>query len=113
MERLTSLATELIDKELKKRYVKHRLKNQNFNYIADIYTKWSRNCFYFCAEYRSPDPDDRPSTFEMKFARLEYLSTGKYILSYMRHNGKWWETDRNISASKALEIISEGGLFIP
>ncbi len=112
-KRLTSLASELIEEELRTRYVKRRRKNEKFSYLVDIYTKWSRNFFDFCALYRSPDPDDRPSEFEMKFARLEYLSTGKYILSYQRHNGQWWETDRNISQSKALQIINEGGLFIP
>lgn len=108
-----SLASEFIEEELRPRYVKRRRKNEKFNYLTDIYTKWSRNFFYFCAQYCSPDTDDMRSRFEMKFARLEYLSTGKYILSYQRHNGQWWETDRNISQSKAFQIIEEGGLFIP
>lgn len=112
-ERLTKLAGALIDEVLRPTYVKRRRKNEKFNYLANIYTKWSKNFFYFCAEYRSPDPEDKPSKFEMKFARLEYLSARKYVLSYQRHNGQWWETDRNISASEALKAISGGGLFMP
>jgi len=112
-ERLDKLAHELIEEEFRPRYVKQPRKNDKFNYIADIYTKWVRNCFYFCAEYRSPCLDDRSAKYEMKFARLEYLSSGKYILSYQRHNGQWWETDHNISAPKALRIISGGAWFTP
>ena len=112
-KKLASLASELIEKDLKPRYVKRRRKNEKFNYITDIYTKWNRNYFYFCAKYRSPESEESPSEFELKFARMEYLSTGKYVLAYQRHNGKWWETDRNISQSKAIQLVSEGGLFVP
>ena len=112
-KRLANLASELIEKELRARYVKRRHKNEKYNYLADIYTKWSRNFFYFCATYRSPEQGAMPQEFEMKFARLEYLGTGKYNLSYQRHNGQWWETDRNVSQARAFQLINEGGLFIP
>ncbi len=112
-KRLANLADKLIEEELRPCYVKRRRKNEKFSYIADIYTKWSRNFLYFCAEYRPPEPDTVPSKFEMKFARLEYLNTGKYILAYQRHNGQWWETHRNISQGEALQVIGEGGLFVP
>ena len=112
-EKLTKLANKLVEEKLKLRYVERPRKNQKINYVSDIYTKWVRNFFYFCAQYQSPEHNVRVQTFETKFARLEYLATGKYILSYQRHNGKWFETDRQISQAKALQVISNGGLFMP
>lgn len=76
-ERLGKLAHELIEEEFRPHYVKQPRKNDKFNYIADIYTKWVRNGFYFFAEYRSPCLENRSAKYEVKFARLEYLSSGK------------------------------------
>jgi hypothetical protein len=65
-------ATELINTVLKPEHVKPPPKNAKWNYIVDIYTKWHRNYFYFCAKYACPGPNALSPYFETGFARLEY-----------------------------------------
>jgi len=55
-KRLETKATELISTVLKPEHIKPPPKNARWNYIVDIYTKWNRNYFYFCARYAYPDP---------------------------------------------------------
>ena len=111
--RLSELAAEIIKTDLFPQHVKPARKNDTFNYIVDIYTKWYRNYFYFCAKYHCPGPNALSPYFETKFARLGYLASGKYELAYQRHNGQWWVTNDAISAANAMKEIKEGGLFTP
>lgn len=104
------LADNFIQNELKPQYVKRPPKNNQFNYIVDIYTRWRQNSLFFCAKYRSPDGDVE---FECKSARLERLKTGKFDLAYFRHTGKWWVTDGNLPINNALELIEKSGPFEP
>lgn len=53
-ENMTAKANNLIDTILKPKHVKPPSKNEKFNYIVDIYSKWSRNYFYFCSKYACP-----------------------------------------------------------
>jgi len=53
---LEAKATELIDAVLKPEHIKSPPKNAKWNYIVDLYTKWHRNYFYFCAKYACPGP---------------------------------------------------------
>lgn len=50
-------ATELVNTVLKPTHIKPPRKKQQFNYITDIYTKWYRSYFYFCATYAVPGPN--------------------------------------------------------
>ncbi len=77
-------AKELIENVLKPRYVKRPKKAEQFNYITDLGTKWFRNCFYFVATYACPSPTALAPTFEWKFARMESLDGGKFVLYAMR-----------------------------
>src|SRR5207245_2314973 len=61
------------------------------NFIVDLKAKWLGSKCYFISVYRSAEPHVKPSTFETKFARLEYVGNGKFKLSFMRHTGKWIE----------------------
>jgi len=49
-------AMTLVNEILKPEHVKPPLKNAKWNYIFDLYTKWHRNYFYFCAKYACPGP---------------------------------------------------------
>lgn len=111
--KLNELSAEFIEKELKPRYISPRRKHETFNYIIDIFTKWHQNYFYFCAKYCSPDKNSLSATFNTKFARLEYLPSGKYNLCYMRHTGQWWETEKRITQNESFKQIKEGGLYLP
>lgn len=81
-------ANEFVESFLKPEYIKPPPEDMRFNYIVDIYTKWYRSYFYFCAKYASPDPRAASPFFERKFARMEYVGDNLFNLSYMRHTGK-------------------------
>jgi hypothetical protein len=106
-------ASELIESVLKPNHIKPALKNERFNYIVDIYTKWYRNYFYFCAKYRCPGPNAISPFFEAKFARLEYVGNGCFNLSYMRYTGQWWEIYTELSHDECLAAIKDEPHFLP
>jgi len=106
-------ANELVDSIIKPMHVKPPREEEQFNYIVDIYTKWYRNYFYFCARYRCPGPNAIPPFFEAKFARLEYIGNGRFNLSYMRHTGKWWEIYPELFLEECLAAIRDEPHFLP
>ena len=106
-------ADELVETALKPQNIKPPPEDMAFNYVVDIYTKWYRNYFYFCATYANPRPDAITSHFETKFARLEYVEKDWYHLSYMRHTGKWWEVYPDLSLDECLTAIKDDPLFMP
>ncbi len=83
------------------------------NDLVDISTKWYRNYFYFCATYCRPGPHAIAPSFETQFARLEYVGTQQFHLSYMRHTGQWWELSRALSVEECFEAIREEPHFFP
>ena len=76
-----------------------------WNYITEIYGKWWRNCFYFCAQYACPGPNALAPSFETKFARLEYASDERFNLAYMRHTGQWWEIESGLTLDEVLKAV--------
>lgn len=105
-------AKELVESSLKPEYIKPPPEEMRFNYVVDIYTKWYRNYFYFCATYACPDQAIAPS-FETKFARMEYAGERLFNLSYMRHTGTWFEIFRDLSIDECLETIKNFPHFQP
>jgi hypothetical protein len=108
-----SKADELVDNVLKPRAIKPPPDDMRFNYVVDIYTKWYRNYFYFCAKYASPGPNAISPHFETKFARLEYIAQDRYHLSYVRHTGQWWELYQDLSLDECLNAIRDEPFFMP
>ncbi|MBM4340660.1 MAG: hypothetical protein FJ110_14095 [Deltaproteobacteria bacterium] len=110
-------AMALVNDILKPEHVKPPPKNSKWNYIVDLYTKWHRNYFYFCARYACPGPNALSPFFDTGFARLEYAGSvgrqSRFNLSYMRHTGKWWEIRQDLSLEQCLSEVREGGLFHP
>ena len=110
-------AMALVNDILKPEHVKPPSKNAKWNYIVDIYTKWHRNYFYFCAKYACPGPNALSPFFDTGFARLEYAGgvgqQSRFNLSYMRHTGRWWEIRHGLSLEQCLAEIREDGLFHP
>ena len=107
------ICNELVESVLKPEYIKSQPKNKRFNYVADIFTKWYRNYFYFCSKYRCPHPNAISPFFESKFARLEYVAEDSFNLSYMRHTGQWWEISREITLDECIKKIKEMPHFMP
>lgn len=106
-------ARQLIEAELIPRYIKPPPKNDNFNYLIDIYTKWYRHYFYFCAKYCSPGLNTLSPDFETKFARLEYVGGNRFNLSFMRYTGDWIESYPNLSLDECLAAIKDDPFFSP
>ena len=110
-------ATELVSTVLKPEHIKPPPRNPRWNYIVDIYTKWHRNYFYFCAKYACPGPHALSPSFDTGFSRLEYVGSvsqeSRFNISYMRHTGRWWEIGHGLSLEECLAEIKEGGLFQP
>jgi len=110
---VTAEANDLIHTILKPTRVKPPAGDERFNYIVDIYSKWYGNCFYFCSKYACPGPNAISPYFEAKFARLEYVGTGRFSLAYMRHTGKWCEIYTELSLDECLLAIKEEPHFLP
>lgn len=110
---LKEKAIEMIDNILKPEYVTPPPIDNDFNYLIDIYSKWSRSFFYFCAKYNCPSPNAISPSFETKFARMEYIENDKFNVSYMRHTEQWLEIYQGLSMQESVEIISKGGHFAP
>lgn len=61
-----------------------------------------RSFFDVIGEYTSPSPNTLSPTFELRFARLEYVGDGQFNHDCFRYTGKWWEVlkgSRSRSAS--------------
>jgi hypothetical protein len=110
---VTAKARELIDTVLKPKHVKPPAEDAHFNYIVDIYSKWYRNYFYFCAKYACPGPNAISPYFEVKFARLEYVGNDQFNLAYMRHTEEWWELYTELSLVECLKAIRDEPHFLP
>lgn len=106
-------ANELIESALKPQHIQPPPEDNKFNYIVDIYTKWYRSYFYFCAKYKCPSPNAISPDFESKFARLEYVGAEKFNLSFMRHTEQWWEIYEEISLDQCLTAIKDDPTFQP
>lgn len=112
-QKVKEKSDELIELHLKSQYIKPPPENPQFNYIVDIFSKWYRHYFYFCAKYNSPGPYAISPSFETKFARLEYISHDKFNLSYMRHTDQWFELYQGLSLDECLESIKDSPHFMP
>jgi hypothetical protein len=106
-------ADTFVEEVLKPKHIEPPPKDNDFNYLVDIYTKWYRNYFYFCSRYNCPSPRALSSTFEDKFARLEYGGPDIFSLAFKRHTGQWVEIFYELSFEECLHEIKEGVHFIP
>ncbi len=104
---------KLVSDELRSKHVKPPPQKPQFNYIVDIFTKWYRNYFYFCAKYACPGPNAMAPFFDANFARMEYAGGNRFHLSYMRHTGQWFEVYRDLSLSECLCHIRQEPNFQP
>jgi len=112
-EQVMAKANEIIETLFKPRYIKPPDKNERFNYIVDIYTKWHKNCLLFRAKFACPGPNALSPFFEDSFTRLAYMANGRFNLAYMRHTGKWCEVFADLSMEEAFDAIRDEPFFHP
>lgn len=106
-------AKELIETVLKPRYVMPPPKEEHFNYLIDIGTKWHGSYFYFIATYACPGPNAIAPTFETKFGRMEYASDGKFNLAFMRYTEQWVVLHAGLSVDQCMSSIRDDPWFQP
>ncbi len=106
-------AGALVEMVLKPKHIKPPPGDARFNYIVDIYTKWYRSYFYFCAKYHCPGPNAISPYLESKFARLEYIGNERFNLSLMRHTGQWVEFRADLTVDQCLTAIRGDSWFHP
>jgi hypothetical protein len=104
-QQLTEEANQLIETVLKPKYLELPPTDNDFNYIADIYSRWYRNYFYFIAQYNCPSPEALAPSFESKYVRLEYVDENKFNLAYMRYNNQWCETHHERPMMECLNLV--------
>jgi hypothetical protein len=105
-------AHELIETALRPKHVQPPPKSPRFNYIIDLWTNSHRSYFYFGTTYASPGPTAISPTFETKFARMEFVGRGRFNLSYMRHNDKWFELFTGLTLDECLELVRDDWHFL-
>jgi hypothetical protein len=106
-------AQALVEVVLKPHHVPPPPENPQCNYIEDLYTKWYRNFFYFCAQYRSAGPYALGGHFEIKFARMKYTGAGLFELAFMRHTGEWVDVYAGLTLDACLSSIRDDEWFHP
>lgn len=106
-------ANALIETALKPKYIQPPPEDPQHNYIEEITTKWYRSYFYFTAIYRSAGPYAMGGTFEAKFARLEFIGTGRFNLAAMRYTEEWMEIASNRTLDECLAAVRDDPWFHP
>lgn len=103
---------ELVERVLKPEHIDPPHGTQ-LNYIIDIFTKWYRSSFYFCAKYCCPGASALSPDFETRFARMTYIGSSRFNLSFMLHTDKWIEIYQNLTVEKCMSAVKEDGCFQP
>jgi hypothetical protein len=109
---LTEKAERLLQ-DWRPQYIKAPLPGYQFNYIVELYSKWFRSDFYFCAKYACPSPTALSPSFEARFTRLEYVGDRQFNIAFMRHTGQWVETEQGLTIDQCLRSIREDGFYQP
>jgi hypothetical protein len=109
----TSAACEtFISDVLKPRFLPE-IRPTGFNYPVAIYGKWHGNKYRFITRYRSDDPRSYKTQFEAPFARLDYISRGRFDLFWHRHTGEWFRLFEHVPLAEALHLIESEPYFQP
>ena len=106
-------ASDLIETVLKPKHAQLPPEDTRFNYITDITTKWLGSKCYFISIYACPSPNAISPSFETKFARMEYVSDGKFNLAFMRHTGQWVELLADQTVDGCMKALEDDAWFVP
>ena len=104
---------EMLIEGWKPQHIKKPPKGHQFNYIVDLYTKWFRSYFYFCAKYACLGPTAISPFFETRFTRMEYVGGRRFNLAFMRHTGEWIELEQGLTVNACIEAIKRDAYYQP
>jgi hypothetical protein len=104
-------AAELIENVLRSKYIKTPPKKPRWNYPTELWTKWHQSFFYFGSTWASPGPNRIAPTFEVRFARLEYVGDRKFNLAFMRHTEEWCTIFEGLTLGKCLKFVEKDRWF--
>lgn len=104
-------AKELVESVLKPRFIQPPTKKPRFNYIIDVAAQWHGSSLFFISTYACPGPTAISPSFEAKFARMEFVGSDKFNLSFMRHTGKWVVLYECLSLNECLDAIRDDPWF--
>jgi hypothetical protein len=106
-------AKEFVETVLKPKFIQPPPKKPRFNYIIDVGAKWHGSSLFFFSTFACPYPRAISPTFEARFARMEFVGSSKFNLSFMRHTGKWVVLYRFLSLDECLHSIENDFWFQP
>ena len=106
-------ARELIETALKPKHIQPPPEGNQFNYITEITIKWLGSKCYFISTYACPGPNAISPTFDSKFARMQYLGSGKFALYFMRYTGEWVGLYEALSVDECMKAIQDDAWFVP
>jgi hypothetical protein len=110
---LDAKAAALIEQHIKPQHLQPPPEDSQLNYLIDIWTKWYRGYFYFCGTYACPGPNALSPTFEVRFARMEYVGGSRFNLAFMRYTGQWVELYQALTIDECLTAIRDEPFFFP
>lgn len=94
-----------IESTLQSQHIKKNPPDSILGSCKEIYGKWYRSFFHFCAIKQYRCSDDLCPPMEIRFARLEYMGDNQFNLAYFRHTGQWWTIKEGISLEECLREI--------
>lgn len=83
------------------------------NHLIDIYGKWKASFYYVYLTYKCPAEGYRVAQFDTGLARMRYVGSEKFDISYFRHTGKWEDLPfyKNLSIDESIDAIENGDWF--
>ena len=104
---ITAACERLIAEKVLPRFLP-RIEPTDYNYPVGISGKWHGNKYRFVTRFRSGFKDNQGEEFDVPFARLEYVNTGHFDVSWHRHTGEWFRVHTHLSLQEALDLVASG-----
>jgi hypothetical protein len=110
--RVTAACEHLIADFMKPRFLPE-IRPTQFNYPVDILGKWRGAQYRFIQRYRSGFPDNLGEEFDAPFARLDWITRGRFDIQWHRHTGQWWRLYSGLTLDEAIQTIKADGHLHP
>jgi len=109
---ITFACEQLIGEFLKPRFLPV-IRPTEFNYPVDIRGKWHGTKYRFIQRYRSGFPDTLGEEFDAPFARLDWITRGRFDIQWHRHTGEWFRLYRGLTLAEAMDTLRSDEMLHP